>query len=78
MMGARASWLLTAFTTAMAAVVLIVLPYEAGLFPGGLFEDASVGPVLVWIGCLALSAGLAFVCARTLILLQSSRQSSWD
>lgn len=64
----------TAIATALAAIALVALPYEAGAFPGGLFEQASVGPVPLWAACVALSTALAFICLRTAAALRSVRE----
>lgn len=64
----------TALTTALAAVALIALPYEAGTFPGGTFEQASLGPVPLWTTCVVLSAALAFICLKTAVALRSVQE----
>ena len=65
----------TAITTALSAIALFILPYSAGLFPGGLFEDAAIGPLPLWTICLALVLSLILVSVGTLVnLLGRSRQ----
>lgn len=64
--------LLTVVTTALSALALFILPYASGVFPGGFFEDASVGPLPLWAICLALSLLLVVISAGT--LLKMSRQ----
>lgn len=56
---------LTGITTALAAVTLLILPYEAGVFPGGAFSDAALGPLPIWAICSALAGLLFAICGGT-------------
>ena len=67
--------LLTAMTSFLAGAALLVLPYLAGVFPGGFFEDASVGPVPLWLLCSALVLLLAVVCGGALISARATPPS---
>lgn len=69
----RAFLIFTAITTALAAIALVALPYEAGTFPGGTFQEASLGPVPLWATCVILSAALLFICLRSAAALGSVR-----
>ena len=61
----KAFSLLTVVTTALAAVALSILPYEAGIFPGGALEAAALGPVPLWTICSTLAVLLAAICVAT-------------
>jgi hypothetical protein len=52
---------LTLLSTALAAVALVGLPYMAGVFPGGMFEDSAIGPLPLWLACTGLSVLLIVV-----------------
>jgi membrane protein DedA with SNARE-associated domain len=63
--------LLTAVTTLLAAGALFYLPWAAGVFPGGVFADATVGPVPLWVLCTTILVLLAIVCAGALAMARS-------
>ena len=52
---------LTLLSTALAAISLFGLPYMAGVFPGGVFEDSAIGPLPLWLACTGLSILLMIV-----------------
>jgi membrane protein DedA with SNARE-associated domain len=66
-MNSKSFSILTIVTTALSAIALFMLPYSAGVFPGGMFEDAAVGPLPLWTICLALSLLQLVIAAGTLL-----------
>jgi membrane protein DedA with SNARE-associated domain len=69
-MNATAFSILTVITCAISAAALFMLPYSAGVFPNGMLEDSAVGPLPLWMICLALSLLLLAVAAETLLKLR--------
>jgi len=66
--------LLTVVTTALSAAALFILSYEIGLFPGGFFEGAAIGPMPLWVVCLALILLLVAVCVGTVLMIVEERR----
>ena len=46
---------LTVLAAALGAITALVFPYIFGIFPGGFFEVAALGPVPLWAYFIALS-----------------------
>jgi hypothetical protein len=67
---------LTLLSTALAAVAIFGLPYMAGVFPGGMFEDSSIGPLPLWVACTGLSILLAVVFIGNLLEVTCRQQQS--
>lgn len=63
----KVDWLslVTVLTTALSAVATFAIAYTMGIFDG-FFEDASIGPLPLWVACLGLMALQLIVCFGTL------------
>ncbi len=66
--------LLTVVTTALSAAALFILTYEMGMFPGGFFGDAAIGPLPLWGVFLALILLLVAVCVGTVLRIVEERR----
>ncbi len=59
--------LFTIVTTALSAAAFFIASYEMGVFPGGFFGNAALGPLPLWSVCLTLVFLLIAVCVGTVL-----------
>ncbi len=67
--------LLTIVTTTVSAAAMFILSYLMGVFPGGFFGEAFVGPFPLWVVCLALIFLQLAVCVGTVHRALAARRA---
>ena len=67
---------MAAAATAASAVFMLFMAYESGLMPGGMFSDAALLGMPVWVVVAVLSTSLVWLsCAHLQWLIRGSPQT---